>query len=242
MFNTLVIANRELKSFFTTWIGYIVVFAALFIDGLLFNAFAIGKEPKLSAEVLYQFFYFSSGLGMVAGVFLAIRLIAEERSSGTIVLFLTSPISERQLIYGKYLSALVVFLLLQVTSLYLPLLVLMSGKISFGHLFAGYLGTTLLGMSVLAISLFASAMTSSQLVAGVTAASITVVFLVLWLLAGVVDEPFRGVFSYLAIHNHHFRQFGIGIVHSKHIIYYLSMIIFFLECSVRVMQSRRIEG
>lgn len=242
MLNTLVIANRELKAFFTTWIGYIVVFAALLIDGLLFNAFAIGKEPKLSADVLYEFFYFSSGLGMVAGVFLAIRLIAEERASGTLVLLLTSPISERQLIYGKYLSALVVFLLLQFASLYLPLLVLLSGKISFGHLFAGYLGTTLLGMSVLGISLFASALTGSQLVAGVVAASVTVIFLVLWLLAGIVDEPFRSLFSYLAIHNNHFRQFGIGVIHSKHVLYYLSVVVFFLECSVRVMQSRRLEG
>tara|TARA_B100001094_G_C18145667_1_gene780530 strand:- start:950 stop:1678 length:729 start_codon:yes stop_codon:yes gene_type:complete len=240
--NTLVIANRELKSFFTTWIGYIVIFAALLIDGLLFNAFAIGKESRLSADVLYQFFYFSSGLGMVAGVFLAIRLIAEERSSGTIVLFLTSPVSERQFIYGKYLSAMVVFLILQVFSLYLPLLVLLTGKISFGHLLAGYLGTTLLGLSVLAISLFASTMTASQLVAGVVAASMTVILLVLWLLAGVVDEPFRGIFSYLAIHNQHFRQFGLGIVQTKHLIYYLSVIIFFLECSVKSMESRRLEG
>lgn len=229
-------------AFFTTWTGYLVIFAALLLDGLFFNAFAIGSEPRMSAEVLYQFFYFSSGLVMVASIFLAIRLISEEAASGTLILFLTSPISERQYIYGKFISCAVVLLILQILSLYLPLLILVEGKISLGHLFSGYLGTTLLGLTVLSISLFSSSVTSSQLLSGIVAAAVVVIFLLLWLLAAVVDEPLRTLFSYLAIHNDHFRRFGRGMIHSKHVVYYVSMIVFFLECSIRSLETRRLEG
>ena len=236
------IASRELSSYFTTWMGYVIVFAALLIDGLLFNAYAIGDEARYSADVLYEFFYFSSGIAMVSAIFLSMRLLAEEKTSGTLVLFFTSPISERQLIYGKFLSAAIFFLLLQVLSIYMPLLILLEGKISLGHLFSGYLGVTLLGFSVLAISLLSSVISPNQMIAGVVAAAWTVVFLVLWILASVVDEPMRSVLSYVAIHNKHFVNFGRGIIHTKDVIYYLSMIIFFLECSIRALENRRAEG
>src|SRR6185312_10448810 len=106
MGKALLVAGRELGAFFSTWMGYIICAAALFIDGLLFNAFAVSNSPKFSADVLSDFFYFASGITMVAGLFLSMRLVAEEKQSGTLVLFYTSPISERQLIYGKFLSAL----------------------------------------------------------------------------------------------------------------------------------------
>src|SRR5690606_33675662 len=120
---------------------------------LLFNAFAVGKSPKFSADVLADFFYYASGISMVAGVFLAMRLLAEEKQSGTIVLFYTSPVSERQLIYGKFLSALVFSLILHVLSLYLPALIFINGKVSLGHLASGYLVLALIGSAAIAISL-----------------------------------------------------------------------------------------
>lgn len=242
MDKVLLIARRELSSYFTTWTGYIVVFAALLIDGILFNAFAIGDSPKYSSEVLRDFFYYSSGIAMVAAVLLAMRLIAEERQTGTIILFYTSPITERQLIYGKFLSAIAVFLILKVLTLHLPSLIFLEGKVSIGHMAAGYLGVILLGSSVLAIALFASVIGGNQLIAAVLGAAITVVFLVLWLVANRVGEPFSGIFSYMAIHNLRFRPFSNGIVHIKDVIYYASLIVFFLECSVRTLETRRLQG
>ena len=81
MSKALLVAGRELRSFFSTWMGYIICAAALFIDGLLFNAFAISSTPKFSADVLADFFYFASGISIVSGVFLAMRLIAEEKQN-----------------------------------------------------------------------------------------------------------------------------------------------------------------
>jgi ABC-2 type transport system permease protein len=236
------IARRELGAYFTTWMGYIIIFAALLIDGMLFNSFAIGDDAKLSSDVLKDFFFYSSGIGMVSAVFLAMRLLAEEKQTGTIVLFYTSPLSERQLVYGKYLSAFIMFVILQLLSVYLPCLIFLEGKVSIGHMVAGYLGVTLLGAGVLSMSLFASVVSPNQLIAGITAAAMTVFFLLLWLLSYRVDEPFRQVFSYISIHNERFRPFSNGVLHTRDVVYYLSLVFFFLECSIKSLETRRLQG
>lgn len=236
------IAKRELGGYFTTWMGYIIAAVALFIDGLLFNAFAMGDGKKFSADVLGDFFYFASGMSMVAGILLAMRLLAEEKQQGTIILLYTSPVTERQIIYAKYLSAFLFFLILQLLTLYMPALIFVHGKVSFGHIAAGYIGVTLIGSAVLAMSLFASVVSPNQLVAGVVAALITVTSLVLWMLSNVVEPPFKDLFGYLAIHNIHFNPFMNGIVHIRDIVFYASVIFFFLECSVRALEARRCQG
>jgi ABC-2 type transport system permease protein len=170
------------------------------------------------------------------------RLLAEEKQSGTIVLFYTSPISERQLIYGKFLSAAIFSIVLHILSLYLPALIFINGKVSLGHLASGYLCLFLIGAAAIAITQFASTIAPNQLVAAVTGALLTVTLLVCWMLADVVEPPFKEIFSYLSIHNKHFTPFSQGIVHTRDVIYYLSVIVFFLECSVRALESRRWRG
>ena len=238
----LLIIKRELRAFFNTWMGYLIAAATLFINGLLFHSFALGSTADYSANILYRFFYMSSGIAMVAGLLLAMRLIAEEKQTGTLTLYFTSPISSQALIYGKFLSTVLFFLVLQVLTLYLPAIIFWLGKISIGHLLVGYLGTTLLGMTVIAISLFASVIAPNQLLAAFFATLFTVGLLTLWMLSSMVDNPFRDLFSYLAIHNDHFTPFGKGILHLKHVVFYLSVMIFFLECGVRTLEARRVEG
>lgn len=243
MSKALLVARRELGAFFTTWMGYIIAAASLFIDGLLFNSFAVGGgAPKFSADVLADFFYFASGIAVVTGVMLAMRLMAEEKQNGTIVLLYTSPISERQIIYGKFLSAAVFSLIIYALSLYLPGLIFIHGKVSLGHIASGYLVLFLIGASAMAITLFASTISPNQLVAAVTGALMTVTLLVLWMVADVVEPPFKELFGYLAIHNKHFTPFSQGIVNTRDVIYYVSVIVFFLECSVRSLEARRWRG
>ena len=242
MHKSWLVARRELGSFFNTWMGWIIVAAALFIDGLLFNAFAVGQQPKLSADVLADFFYFASGIAIVAGILLAMRLIAEEKQNGTITLLYTSPITEREMVYGKFISAMVFLMILHVVSLYLPALIMMKGKISFGHLAAGYLNLVLIGGAAVSISLFASAMASNQLTAAVVGTMITVTLLVLWIVADISSSPFKEILSHLALHNRHFTSSAKGIVKLSDVVYYVSVCVFFLECSVRVVESRRWQG
>ena len=236
------IAKRELGAFFNTWMGYVIVAAVLIIDGILFNAFAVSNEPKLSADVISDFFYFASGMSLVGGIFLAMRLMAEEQQNGTIVLLYSSPISERQVIYGKFLSAFIFLSILHVVSMYMPALVMVHGKISLGHVFAGYLSLTLLGASMIAITLFASTLAPNQLVAAVGGGFFSVILLTLWMVAKVVDQPFKDIFSWLAIHSDHFTPFSNGIVNLKDVVVYVGVVVFFLECATRALVSRRCQG
>jgi ABC-2 type transport system permease protein len=238
----LTITQRELSSYFSTWLGYGVIFAALLLDGILFNAFALGDAPKFSSDVLRDYFYFASGTGIVAAMLLAMRLIAEEKQNKSLVLLLASPVSDRQIIWGKFLAALALFTGMNLLSVYLPALILIEGKVSASQIAVGYLGLTLLGAAVLAISLFASALAPSQLLAGVSAAAITVVCLLLWMLAARTDSPFKEVLAYASIHNDRFRPFTLGLIHTRDVVYYLSIVIFFTELAARALDERRLKG
>ena len=109
---TLLIARRELSAYLRSMTGYIIAAAVLIVDGLLFNAFALGGGEKLSSEVLSLFFYFSSGTTIIASVFISMRLFAEERQTGTLVLLTSSPVHDWEIVVGKFLSALIFLSLL----------------------------------------------------------------------------------------------------------------------------------
>src|SRR5215471_7468094 len=91
---TLLIARRELRAYLRSPFGYIVAAAMLLIDGLLFQGYALGAGARLSADVLHDFFYFASGTTMVAAILLSMRLLAEERQTGTLVLLNTAPVGD----------------------------------------------------------------------------------------------------------------------------------------------------
>jgi len=233
------IFRRELAAFVRSPIGYVIAAIVLCIDGLLYNAFALGGRPRLSAEVIHDFFYFSSGTTMVAAIFLAMRLLAEERQMGTLVLLRTAPIREVDVVLGKFLSALVYLTLITVATLHLPLLVLVNGKVSMGHLWVGYSGLLLIGSAALAIGLLGSALAPNQLVAGVTGAGLLVLMLVLWLAARVADPPVRELLEALALHARHFAPFMDGVLHTRDVFYYLAVTFFFLLCTTKALEARR---
>ncbi|MFB6374667.1 MAG: ABC transporter permease, partial [Bradymonadaceae bacterium] len=139
------VIRRELAAYVNSIWGYIVVAAILVIDGLLFNAFALGTEARLSENVLRQFFYFSFGTTMVASILLTMPLIARERQSGTINLLDSSPLSDWQIVGGKWLSAFLFVTAMTLLTLYMPALIFVNGKVSVGHIAAGYLGLISVG-------------------------------------------------------------------------------------------------
>lgn len=234
------IAKRELGAYFNSLWGYLVISVILVINGLLFNAFAMGDKPKLSFEVLRDFFYFSFGTTVIASILITMRLIAEERQTGTIVLIHASPLSEWQVIVGKYLSAMAFLLVMLVLSGYMPALVFVNGKISMGHIAAGYLGLTLVGSAVIAIGTFASTLSRSQLVAAVVGGVIAVFLLITWLLARIADPPVKEILSYMSLFDNHYRKsFMEGQIQTRDIIYYLTVTFGFLVVSIRSIAARR---
>lgn len=233
------IARRELGAYFNSMWGYLVVAAILIIDGLMFNAFALGDEPRLSMDVLRDFFYLSFGTTVVASILLTMRLIAEERQTGTIVLLDSSPVRPWQLVGGKYLSAMIFLGGMTLLTLYMPALVMVNGKVSAGHVFAGYLGLLLVGSSVVSLGTFASAVSRSQLVAAVIGAMLAVFLLLTWLLARIAEPPLDAVLSYMSLFDQHFRGFMDGRIHTRDIVYYLSLTFVFLTLAVRALSARR---
>lgn len=234
------IYRREMGAYLRSPLGYIVVAVVLLIDGLLFNAFALGSDTaRKSSEVLKQFFYFSSGTTMVASLFLSMRLLAEERAQGTLNLLFGSPIRDYQIVLGKYLSALTFLGGLTLLTIYMPALIAVHGKITFGQIAAGYLGLLLLGSAGLSIGIFGSALTKSQLVAIISSAAILVGLILSWLMALITDRPVNELFTWLSIHNKHFQPFMTGLINTQDVVFYASLSYFFLFLATRVLEARR---
>lgn len=237
---TLLIARRELGAYLRSWSGYIIIALVLFVDGLLFNSRALGGIDKRSSEVLRIFFNDSSGIvAIAASVLLSMRLLAEERQTGTLTLLYSSPVRDAEIVLGKFLAALAFLGILLASTLYMPLLILVHGKISFGHLAAGYLGLFLLGGAVIAVGLLGSALSGSPLVAGVTSACLVAALVISWMLSQVTERPLNELFAGLALWSQHFPPFMVGVIHLRDVVYYLAIIYVFLFGATRVLEARR---
>lgn len=238
MRNVLLIARRELSAYLRTPSGYLIIAVMLFIDGLLFNAWAVPGATKKSADVLADFFTVTSGITMVGAVFLSMRLIAEERQTGTLTLLYSSPVRDLDIVLGKFVAALGFLSLFLASTFYMPLLVAVFGKVSAGHVFAGYFGLLLVGASSLAIGTFGSALTRSQVVAAVLSGVMCLALTTCWVLARVTDRPLTEVVLQLAWWTH-FDGFRAGLVHVKHVTYFGLVTFIALFSATRVLEARR---
>jgi ABC-2 type transport system permease protein len=233
------IIRREVGYYLRSPIGYIIIFAVLVFDGLLYNAFAVGSGALKSSQVLENFFLYSSGVTMTASVFIGMRLIAEERQAGTLVLLATSPVREWQLVLGKYLSAMVFLTVMTASTIYMPILVMINGKVSLAHILAGYLGVLLIGAASIALVMLCSALAPNQLVAAVLGGGAVLIFLLMWLLSKIASPPVEDLLAYLSLHDKHFRPFMRGVISIQDVVFYVSLSYVALLMTTRVLESRR---
>lgn len=238
MSRVLLVARREMLAYLRSPLGAVVVAAALLIDGLYFYWQGL-TEKLLSAQVLFQFFYGVSGTTMGAALVLAMRLVAEERQTGTMTLLNTAPIKDREIVLGKFLSAFGVIVVMTLLTVYMPLLIFVNGKVSVGHIVVGYAGILLLGSAATAIGLFASTLARSQVVALVLGAAILVPLLLLWEVARAVDPPLNTFLAALALHHKNQLPFMQGILQLQGIVYYLAVTWFFLLAATKTLEARR---
>ena len=239
MSTALLIARREFSSYFRSWLGPILIAAVLLADGILFY-WKIGLEQKLlSAQVLIEFFYNTSGPTMIAAVILTIRLLAEERQTGTLILLNTSPVKDRDIVIGKFLAAYGVLALTILLSAYMPAWIFVHGKVAIGHVVVGYLGLLLLGAAITSIGVFGSALAGSQVVAAIITTVIALVFVLLWIVAKASEPPLNQYLAALAVHHENFRPFMQGILQPSGVIFYLVFTYAFLFASVKVLEARR---
>jgi ABC-2 type transport system permease protein len=236
---TLLIARRELAGYLRSMSGYVIAGVMLLLEGVFFNAWVLGGGESLSSTVLSQFFVICSGVTMIFSVFISMRLLAEERQTGTLVLLTSSPVQDWEIVLGKYLSAVAFMAMITLATLYMPALIFVNGKVSFGHMVSGYLGVLLLGSAAVAIGTFGSVLARSQVLAVIISGAMVAAMVLCWNLARVTERPMSDVFNALALWNKHFPPFSTGSVHMRDVAYFLMVIYFALFASIRVMEARR---
>ncbi|HOM80546.1 MAG TPA: ABC transporter permease subunit [Armatimonadota bacterium] len=231
MKNAIVIMRRELHSYFTSTIAYSVAAFFLLICGYLF--FATVKVTQ-EATLLYLFHNAAVTLLLISPA-MTMRLVAEERRSGSIELLMTAPVTDTQVIIGKYLGALVFYASMLLLTLQYPIILLRLGSPDGGPMLTGYIGLFLLGAAFLAIGLVASTLTKNQIVAAVGAFS---VMLILWVISWVgstgASSTWSEVLRQLSLLDR-FGNFTKGLIDSRDVIFFLSIIGFCLFLSVRAL-------
>lgn len=237
---TSIIFRRELGAYLRSPVGYVIAALLLLVCGILFQAQALGGGKQLSADVLRRFFQFSSGTTVVMAIALSIRLIAEERQTHTLILLNTSPVRDAEIIAGKFLAAFVFLSGVVLLSLYMPLLILVNGKITVSQVAVGYVGLFLIGSASLAIGVFASSLARHQLVAAVLGAALAAIIYLFFELAQKLPAPLSTVLQDLGLWHAHFQtSFMQGVFSLKDVVYYLAVTYFFLLLAAKTMEAKR---
>lgn len=237
MRNVWTIARRELYSYFSSPIAYVTMAAFLGVMGLLFHLFLVFLQQATLAPILGSGWIFFILILYAAVV--TMRLLAEEQRSGTIELVLTAPVRDWELVTGKYLASLILFLTMLLISLYQPIILTRVGDPDVGAMVSSYLGFFLAGAALLAIGTLASTFTRNQVVAAVLAIAVGVGLWLLEFLGSRSPGTFTGDFlSQLGLFSHYF-DFTDGVIDTQHIVYYLSLVAANLFLATRVLEARR---
>ncbi|HEX9976489.1 MAG TPA: ABC transporter permease [Dehalococcoidales bacterium] len=241
MRNITTIAVKEFKSYLASPMAYIVTSVFLLGTGLFFVNFGSFEMSVASVEtsirgILGDTIYIVLVLLLMA--ILAMRLLAEERKLGTIELLMTAPVRDSEVIIGKFLGSVGVWLVMLVFTIYYPIMLIIFGDPDIGPIGTGYLGLFLLGCASLAVGIFTSSLTSNQIVSAVVSGGI---LLALWFLGAAatsLPQTVGNVIGYFTPATY-FSDFVRGIIDTRGIIYYLSIIALFLFLAIRSLENSR---
>jgi len=256
MSNVLAIAHKELKSYFSTPIAYVVIgfFALLF--GYFFYAMLVifnqqsaqfggveGGAVDINQQLIRPLFLNASVILLFVLPLITMRTYSEEKRSGTIELLLTSPVTDVEIILGKFLGAMALYAaMLAITVIHMLLLFSYANpKPEWTVPVIGYVGLLLMGGCFISVGLLISSLTKNQIVSGMVTFA---VFLLLWVInwiASFTGPTTQSVLNYLSITDH-FDDFTRGILDTKHFIYYFSVMSFGLFLTARSVDTERWKG
>jgi ABC-2 type transport system permease protein len=252
MRNVWTICRRELYSYFVSPIAWVLLamFAVLsgYFTGLLSSYFVQDtmmsqmRSPSvpmnLNESIVVPVMGNIAVVGLMLVPFIAMRLFAEEKRQGTIELLVTSPITDVELVIGKWLAAVLMYGSLLVILAFDMSFLFFYGNPDVKPVLSGFLGLLLQGATLLALNAFISTLTKNQIVAGAVGFGLS---LLLWIISWVTalgDSPWIRTVSYLSIVSH-MESFTRGVIDSKDLIYYASMIFFGLFLTTRSLESSR---
>ena len=235
MRNILTIYKKEFFSYFTTPMAYIFLVVFALVNGYFFSNtfFLIGQSDLRTlfniVPMVYLFFIPAITMG----------LIAKEKNLGTMEVLSTLPIKDFELVLGKYLSSLSLIVVgLIFTDIHLITLMKFGTNIDYGAIFSGYLGLFFVGGVYAAIGIFASSLFDNQVVSFIIAVFIVLMFFLFDKLLIFVPSILSGLIQYLSV-DYHFSNIARGVIDSRNIIYFISIIGIFLFLTVQVLNSRR---
>jgi ABC-2 type transport system permease protein len=237
------IVKREFFSYFVSPLAYVVLTAFLLIQGYTFYLIVLAlNQPETPRTALMSLFFTSVFYWifmMLVSSVIAMRLLSEERKSGSIEALLTAPVSEATVVAGKFAAGWCFFLFLWLPTVLYPVLLSRFGTLDWGPIASGYLGIALVGALFIAAGTFASALTKNQIVAAIVGfVFILGVFIVGVFRDFVTDPALRDTLSYLNLLEH-MDDFARGIVDTRRILYVASTVVFFLFLSTRALEANK---
>jgi len=252
MKNILLICFKEFKGYFVSPIGYAVMAMFSLILGAVFysqtaNMVSLGFRSQMMGQsqpmsvndfVIRPVLDFAGTIMLFLMPMITMRLVAEEKRTGTIELLLTSPVRDIEIILGKWFGAVLLYMCVLGMSLLIIAMLFMLGKPDLKPVLAAYLGLLLQGGCLLAIGIFVSTTTRNQIVAGGVTFFVS---LLLWLLKYFTEfgsTLIAQVGNYLSIVTH-MENFSKGVIDSRDLVFYASMIFFWLFLTLRSMESLR---
>jgi len=240
----LAVLRRELKAYFYSPLAYVILTFFLAIQGYYFSVIvAFLADPRFPGGKPLELFFgqtiFTWLVLIFAGTFLTMRLLSEEFKSGTIETLMTAPVSETQVVLGKYLAALLFYLFLWAPTLIYVAVVRAFTPVDWGPVAASYLGIVGIGALFLAIGIFASATSKNQIVAAIVTFFCLLVLFSVGLMENLVNgATAKAILGHLNLWTH-MDDFAKGIVDSRRLVYYASGVGFFLFLTTRALAARK---
>jgi len=234
-----ILTKRELHSYFDSLIAYVMIVLFLGFSG--FFTWIYGSDIFLVGQASLRTFF---GIAYWTLFFfipaLTMKLIAEEKRSGTLELLLTKPVSDWQLVLGKFFGSF--FVILIALLLTLPYLITISsiGNMDVGASLMGYLGLLLMSAAYIGIGIFTSSVSTNQIVAFLSALFMGLFFHIIFgVLANNLGGGLSVIFNYLNL-NTHFESIARGVLDTKDIIFFLSIMFLGLYMSVISLAKRNL--
>lgn len=236
--------NRELRAYFFSPLAYAVLTFFLLVNGFVFWVIvSFLSDPRSPGGAPVELFFGQTVFFWLVLLFIApaitMRLLSEERRSGTIEVLMTSPVTETQVVLGKFLAALTFYIFLWLPTLLYVALVQHYSSVDWGPVAASFLGILGIGAVFVAVGLFASSVSRNQVVAASLAFAILILLFSFGLLENLVNAPWlKHTFEYLDLWSH-MDDFSKGIVSTRRLVYCASLSVFFLFLSSRALEANK---